>query len=208
MDMRYAMAIDISKCIGCRACAVACKANNNLPNGVWYNRVVTVGGEEPDTAGGSYPNDLTFGFTPITCQHCDAPPCVEVCPAEATWKEEETGIVVIDAEKCIGCKLCIDACPYSARSFNQNEPEYPVDFPLGDWDAPVHVEKVVEKCTFCSNRLARGAVPACMELCLARCRFWGDLDDPASEINSYLQGKETFYLLEEEGTKPATIYVK
>jgi molybdopterin-containing oxidoreductase family iron-sulfur binding subunit len=202
------MAIDITKCIGCRACAVACKSNNNLPNGMWWNRVVTVGGEEVDTASGTYPDDLTLGYTPISCQHCDEPPCVEVCPAEATWKDEETGIVVIDAEKCIGCKLCIDICPYSARSFNEQVPEYPVEFALGDADAPQHVEKVVEKCTFCANRIKRGAVPACMELCLARCRFWGDLDDPQSEVNQYIAGKETFYLMEEKGTKPSTIYVR
>jgi molybdopterin-containing oxidoreductase family iron-sulfur binding subunit len=228
------MVIDVSKCIGCRACAVACKSNNNLPNGTWYNRVVTTGsnadeallavggiadvaadsdiaqgsGALLDVASGSYPSELAFGFLPAACQHCGRPLCVEACTAEATWRDEETGIVVIDNEKCIGCKSCIAACPYNARSFNEGEPSYQVDFAFGDADAPSHVANTTEKCTFCANRIERGEAPACMELCLGRCRFWGDLDDPESEVNTYIQGRETFSLLENAGTGPSTIYVR
>jgi molybdopterin-containing oxidoreductase family iron-sulfur binding subunit len=139
--------------------------------------------------------------------HCDAPACVAVCPASATWKEDN-GIVVIDNEKCIGCKSCIAACPYDVRHFIDGEPKFQVDFALGDADAPSHKVNTTEKCTFCSNRLLRGEVPACMELCLGRCRIWGDIDDPASEVNAYIKGKETFKLLEEKGTAPATIYIR
>jgi molybdopterin-containing oxidoreductase family iron-sulfur binding subunit len=228
------MVIDVSKCIGCRACAVACKSNNNLPDGIWYNRVLSMGadpdaaieaaggiaevstntdlisgaGATLDLAQGSYPDNLALSYLPAACQHCMRPLCVEACAAGATWRDADTGIVVIDNEICIGCQSCIPACPYNARSFIANEPAYQAEFAFGDEDAPTHLTGTTEKCTFCANRIERGAVPACMELCLGRCRFWGDLDDPESEASVYLQGKETFSLLESKGTGPSTIYVR
>jgi molybdopterin-containing oxidoreductase family iron-sulfur binding subunit len=204
--MRYRMAIDIKKCIGCNACSVACKANNNLPEGIWWNRVLTVGGEAPDTASGTYPNDLQMSYLPVTCQHCDNAPCVKACPTGATYKRAD-GIVMQDYDKCIGCRMCMVACPYNARSFNWKKPEYAVDFAMGDADAPVHQVNVVEKCTFCANRIDRGGVPACMELCSARARYWGDIDDPNSEISLYLKGKNYIKLMEEKGTEPGIFYV-
>jgi molybdopterin-containing oxidoreductase family iron-sulfur binding subunit len=175
---------------------------------MWWNRVDVDGGEEDCMASGTYPNSLKMGYVPVACQHCDVPSCVAVCPTGATAKDPATGIVTQDVEVCIGCQKCIEACPYGVRSYNAEEPEYVVDFSLGDADAPKHKASVVEKCTFCGNRIARGLEPACMELCLARARFWGDLDDPESAINQYVQGKETYFLLEEEGTAPTTIYVR
>jgi molybdopterin-containing oxidoreductase family iron-sulfur binding subunit len=201
------MAIDLRKCIGCHACSVACKSNNNLPTGKWYNRVETDGGEYRDTARGTYPYDLTLGWIPITCQHCSNPACKAVCPVEAIIQRED-GIIVQDNEVCIGCQLCVTACPYEVRFFNEEAPEYFVDFPLGDWDASKHIEKKVEKCTFCVNRIDRGGKPACMELCLGRARYWGDLDDPASDISKYLADKQTERMLEEKGTEPNCYYIK
>jgi molybdopterin-containing oxidoreductase family iron-sulfur binding subunit len=232
--MSYAMVIDVSKCIGCRACAVACKSNNNVPNGIWYNRVLSTGanvddalttaggianvasnanlangaGATLDIAQGSYPNDLDLGYLPAACQHCGRPLCVEACAVGATWRDVDTGIVHIDNEKCIGCQQCIAACPYNARSFNASEPTFAADFAFGDADAPTHLVNTTEKCTFCANRIERGEVPACMELCLGRCRFWGDLDDPDSEASKYLVGKQTFTLLKDAGTSPSTVYVR
>ncbi|MDR1359064.1 MAG: 4Fe-4S dicluster domain-containing protein [Coriobacteriales bacterium] len=205
--MKLAMAIDVSKCIGCKACAVACKSNNNLPNGIWWNRVDMNNGQDSEAATGTYPGDLSLGFVPTACQQCDKPACVEVCPVGATWKETD-GIVVIDAEICNGCELCLAACPYNARSFNYEEPEYQTDFPLGDEDAPAHVALTAEKCDLCAHRRARDAEPACMELCLARCRVWGDLEDPQSEISEFIAGKQTFSLLEDRGTYPSTLYIR
>lgn len=204
--MRYGMAIDLRLCFGCTECAVACKSNNNLPNGMWWNRVLTDGGDYPDTAAGTYPN-VTMTHYPVSCQHCAEPACAKVCPVGATWRDEETGIVMQDPDKCIGCRMCMGACPYGVRTFNWEEPAYVVDFPLGDADAPKHHVGTVEKCTFCFNRLERGEKPACMEHCPGRARYWGDLDDPDSEISRAIAGRSTVRLLEEKGTEPSVYYL-
>lgn len=204
--MRYGMAIDLKLCFGCTACAVACKSNNNLPNKMWWNRVLTDGGLHPDTPQGVYPN-VSMRHYPVNCQHCANPACVKVCPVGATYIDEKTKIVVQDVDKCIGCRMCMGACPYEARVFNWEEPAYVVDFPLGDYDAPKHLPGVVEKCTFCGNRIERGEVPACMEHCPARARFWGDLDDPTSEVSLAIAGRATVRLLEDKGTDPSVFYL-
>ena len=204
--MHYGMAIDLKLCFGCTACAVACKSNNNLPNGMWWNRVITDGGAHADTARGTYPNVVMTHY-PVSCQHCEKPSCAAVCPTGATYRDEETGIVVQNTEECIGCGSCVKACPYEVRTLNAEEPAYAVDFPLGDADAPQHQAGTVEKCTFCGNRIARGDVPACMELCPGRARHWGDLDDPESDVSRAIQGRTTVRLLEEEGTQPSVYYL-
>ena len=203
--MHYGMAIDLQLCFGCTECAVACKSNNNLPNNMWWNRVLTDGGDYPDTAKGTYPQ-VCMAHYPVGCQHCANPACAKVCPVGATWRDEKTGIVVQDVDKCIGCRMCMGACPYSARTFNWEEPAYAVDFPLGDFDAPKHVAGAVEKCTFCANRLARGEEPACMEHCPGRARYWGDLDDPGSDVSRAIAGRPTVRLLEDKGTEPSVYY--
>ena len=205
--MKLAMAIDVGKCIGCKACVVACKSNNNLPNEVWWSRVDMNEGQDAEAATGTYPDNLSLGFVPTTCQHCDVAPCIEACPSGATQKLEN-GTVIIDPELCVGAQACIEACPYNVRVFLGSEPEYQTEFPLGDEDAPVHEMGKTGKCDFCAHRLARGAEPACMELCLARCRVWGDLEDPQSAISQFIAGKEVFSLLEGEGTSPSTIYIR
>lgn len=204
--MRYGMAIDLQLCFGCTECAIACKSNNNLPNNMWWNRVLTDGGDYPDTAKGTYPQ-VTMMHYPVGCQHCANPACAKVCPVGATWRDDKTGIVVQDVDKCIGCRMCMGACPYGVRTFNWEEPAYAVDFPLGDADAPKHVAGVVEKCTFCANRLARGEEPACMEHCPGRARYWGDLDDPDSDVSRAIAGRPTVRLLEDKGTEPSVYYL-
>lgn len=206
--MKYGMAIDLSTCMGCKTCAVVCKMANNLPAGVWWNRVDVDGGESPDTARGTYPNDLHRVFYPINCQQCSNPGCVSVCPTGASYKREEDGLVLVDESKCIGCGSCIMACPYNVRTLYEDEPTYSVDFPVGDWDAPAHERGTVGKCTFCVNRVERGEVPACMDLCPARARHWGDLDDPDSDVSRALQGREYEKLLEDAGTQPNIFYLK
>lgn len=203
----YAMVIDTQRCCGCQTCALACKTANNLPRGVWYNRVVTVGGDAMECAGGEFPA-CTMHYRPQACQHCANPACVDVCPTGASYVAEN-GIVRIDAEKCIGCQACMVACPYGARSLLDAEPVYYVDgMTLGDPLAPAHVGGTVEKCDFCYDRIMAGEQPACMELCPARARVWGDLDDPESAASKMLEGREYELYLEDQGTQPSAYYLK
>lgn len=204
--MRYGMAIDLKRCIGCHTCAVACKQINNLPKKMWWNRILTVGGEEIDTPAGTYPNNK-LEYIPINCQHCDNAACVKACPVGATYKREEDGIVIQDAELCIGCRMCMVACPYNARSFNWSKPEYYIDHAVGDLDAPVHQYNTVSKCTFCVHRLAKGENPACIITCTAVARFFGDLDDPDSDVSRAIRGRNSVKLLAEKGTEPSVYYL-
>lgn len=205
--MRYGFAIDLRSCMGCHTCTVACKQANNLPVGITWNDVRTDGGEAKDSARGTYPNDLHMVHYPVNCQQCDNPACVEVCPTGASIKRED-GLVVVDNETCIGCESCIVACPYHVRTLIKEEPVYSVGFAVGDWDAQVHAANTVSKCTGCAHRVDRGEIPACMELCPGRARYWGDLDDPESDVSKFLEGKEYEQLLVEEGTAPNVYYVK
>ena len=205
--MHYGFAIDQQRCIGCHTCAVACKIENNLPDEMWWNRILTDGGAEMDIPAGEFPNS-TIEYVPVNCQHCANPACVKVCPVGATYQDPETGIVRQDADKCIGCRMCVAACPYTGvRSFNWEEPQFMLGMDLGDADAPKHQKHTVEKCTFCYQRIARGETPACMDLCPARARFWGDLDDPDSEVSQAVKGREYQHLLPEQGTNPSVYYL-
>ncbi|WP_041272016.1 4Fe-4S dicluster domain-containing protein [Desulfitobacterium hafniense] len=205
--MRYAMAIDLKRCVGCHTCSVACKMANNLPNEIWWNRILTVGGEAMDTAAGTFPNN-TLEYLPVNCQHCANPACVKACPVGATYQREEDGVVIQDYDQCIGCRYCMVACPYSGvRQFNWKKPEYHVDFAVGDANITPHQYNTVSKCTFCVHRLAEGKKPACMELCIGRARYFGDIDDPESEVSKAIQGRTYFHLLEEKGTRPHVYYL-
>ena len=205
--MRYGFAIDTKRCIGCHTCSVACRIENNLPTGVWWNRALTDGGEHMDTPAGEFPN-VSMSYVTVACQHCENPACVKVCPVGATYRDPETGVVRQDYDKCIGCRMCMSACPYTGvRSFNWEEPKYSIGFATGDAEAPAHQKHVVEKCTFCYQRTSQGEVPACMELCPVRARFWGDLDDPDSEVSKLVRERSYKQLLPDEGTKPSVYYL-
>ena len=215
------MAIDLNRCFGCQTCAAACKMANNLPKDMSYNVVYTKtdkdyttfgtavarGAVANDNAGGSFP-DCTLSYLPMQCQHCMNPACLEVCPTGATQKRED-GIVWVDDELCIGCESCIQACPYEGvRTLIKGEPEYYLDVVVGEADAPVHRGGTVEKCTFCKNLIDRGEEPACMQLCPGRARYWGDLDDPESDIAKAIEGREYEFLQEDAGTGPNVYYLK
>lgn len=206
---RYAMAIDLTRCFGCQACAAACKVANNLPLGVAYNTVHTQGGSHTDTAAGQFP-DCTLSYLPFQCQHCTNAPCVEACPTGATQQRED-GIVWVDAEQCIGCDSCIAACPYQdeyhVRTHLHGEVTYSLDVVVGEADAPVHLSETVEKCTFCKNLVDRGEEPACMQLCPARARFWGDVEDPDSDVSKAIEGRTYQRVNEEAGTEPNVYYL-
>lgn len=224
---RWGMVIDLDKCTGCQACTVACKEENNVPHGspeeqkrrreIYWNKVIAV-------TNGKYPHVQTV-LIPMPCMHCEQAPCVTVCPAKATYRRED-GIVMQDFRKCIGCKYCMVACPYEARSFNgkeQEEKDYhrhdlPPDRSVwGPWPFPTRKHGVVEKCNFCFHRIDEGirrgkkigqeVVPACVEECPSQARIFGDLDDPRSEVSRTLAERGHFRLREELGTKGKVYYL-
>ena len=204
---RYGMAIDTKRCVGCNACTTACKMANNVPDDIFWTRALTRGGDEVDTPAGTFPN-LSMRYYTVGCQHCENPACVKACPVGATYKDPETGIVRQDYDSCIGCRMCMAACPYTGvRSFNWQEPKNQMGFAIGDADAPKHQKHTVEKCTFCYQRTSKGETPACMDLCPARARHWGDLDDPDSEISQIIASRPYEQLLTERGTQPNVYYL-
>lgn len=205
--MRLGMVIDTRRCIGCDTCAVACKTENNLPDGVWWNRVWTVGGEERDTPGGTFPNNF-LSFLTVACQHCENPPCVPVCPTGATYKREEDGVVLVDYDKCIGCGACVESCPYDGvRQRNAEEITYSTGFQVGHANVQQEQPATVSKCTFCVQRLEEGRLPACVEVCPTRARFFGDLDDPDSVVSKKLRERDSFTLHPEAGTRPSVYFL-
>lgn len=207
VSKRYVIAIDTKKCAGCHTCAIACKAENGAPDGIWWNRILTNGGASMDEPAGEYPN-FSLSFLPVACQHCENPACVKVCPVGATYKDPETGVVRQDYDKCIGCRMCMSACPYTGvRSFNWEEPKYASGLATGDEDVPAHQKHVVEKCTMCWHRLARGEEPECIGACLTRARLWGDLNDPDSEVAKKIASREYKQLLSDRGTQPNVYYL-
>ncbi len=201
---KLGIAIDKKRCIGCQTCALSCKTQNNVPEGVFWNRVITEGSDIIDGAVGTYP-DLSRSYLPIACQHCENPACQKVCPTGATYKDDK-GRVEIDYEKCIGCRMCMAACPYNARSFNWEDPKRSVDFNYGDKDVPVRPKGVAEKCTLCKERTDKDQEPMCVQNCPYDARIFGDLDDPNSEISKKVKEKNAYMLLEDRGTKPQVKY--
>lgn len=202
---RWGMVIDLNRCIGCQGCAVACKIKNNLPEGEWWNRVLTVGGDSIDVVGGGVDHP-TVWFLPLACQHCAEPACLPVCPTGATYQRED-GIVGIHSDDCIGCRSCIQACPYSVRVFNVNEPVRSTAHALGSVAVKSGVRGTVEKCDFCVDRIDAGALPMCIETCPARARFVGDLNDPESEVSKLIREEGAIQLQPEMGTNPSVYYI-
>ncbi len=166
---------------------------------MFWNRVLVEGAENVDDAEGVYP-DLRGDYLPIACQHCDNPACLKVCPTGATYKDDN-GRVEIDYDKCIGCRMCMAACPYNARVFNWAEPVRDPDFNYGNKEVPVRGRGVMEKCTLCKERTDSGSDPMCVACCPTKSRVYGDLDDPNSEISKLLRNKNGYVLLEDKGTK-------
>lgn len=211
----FGYALNLSICIGCRKCAQACHEENNhdRPSSQSYIRVFEMNKGGIDFAQGTVdyqhpvPAPDKF-YMPVQCQQCDNPPCVDVCPVEATWQEQD-GVVVVDYDWCIGCRYCEAACPYHARRFNWARPEIPADEINPDQaylSNRIRPQGVVEKCTFCLHRTRRGRLPACLEACPTGARVFGNILDPKSDIRWVLANKRTFVLKEELGTRPRFFY--
>ncbi len=224
-ERRWGMVIDTRKCVGCDACTVACTAENKLPPGVVYRPVVK---EEF----GAFPN-VQLRFTPRPCMQCENPPCVPVCPVNATWKRAD-GITTIDYDKCIGCRYCIAACPYGARTADRGEfwtadmaegadeiPDQPLFGPNAPyeqqpsheygkhWDREGHGSPSgnARKCHFCLHRLEVGQLPSCVTSCIGRATYFGDLNDPDGLCSELIQQNQVQTLLPHLGTKPRVFYI-
>ena len=179
-EKKFGMVVDLRRCIGCHACRVACKSENNVPLGVFRSWV-------KDMEKGIYPN-VSRHYLPRLCNHCENAPCVKVCPVGASYHSED-GVVRIDYEKCIGCKYCIAACPYDSRFINP-------------------VRKTAEKCDFCYKRITEGYKPACASTCVGGARIFGNLNDPQSEISKVLAGNSVQVLKPEQNTRPQVYYIQ
>ena len=197
---RYGMVIDLKRCIGCHSCTLACKLKNATGPGIFWSQV-------SDEEVGTYPS-VSRHFLPRLCMHCHNALCVEVCPTGASYQRED-GIVLVDEDKCIGCKYCIVACPYQARSYNKDKKGY---FGVGlvpneELGSQQHTVGVVEKCNFCVDRVEIGEKPACVEACPTEARCFGDLDDPRSQVSQLIISRHGLHLLPELGTEPAIYYL-
>jgi molybdopterin-containing oxidoreductase family iron-sulfur binding subunit len=234
---KWSMVIDLDKCVACQGCSIACRSENNTPvvspaeaalgRSIFWNEVFPIHIEEDIEVASGQDKYMTR-----PCMHCEDPPCVKVCPVGATYQDEE-GIVRQNYDRCIGCRLCTIGCPYGVRYFNWYDPvwEEGMERALnpdrvvgnGDLEGPaIRPRGVVEKCTFCIHRLhkervravdenrefrAEDYVPACVQTCTGKARFFGDLDDPNSTVSQLAQSRRAFRLLEEAGTNPKVIYL-
>jgi molybdopterin-containing oxidoreductase family iron-sulfur binding subunit len=214
--VEFVYGLNISRCIGCRRCVYACVNENNLSRSpeIQYIRVLEMekGSIDVDSSDHHYdpplvPNPNKY-YMPVQCHQCAKPPCVKVCPVEATWQEPD-GITVIDYDWCIGCRYCEAACPYWARRFNFAEPE------IADEDINPHMaylsnrprqKGVMEKCTYCLQRTRLGRLPACVEVCPTGSRKFGNVLDPESEVSYILKYKRVYVLKEDVGTVPRFFY--
>lgn len=177
---RYGMAIDTRLCVGCMDCVVACKTENDVPDGYcrdWINQRLE----------GTMP-DLRLTITSERCNHCDEPPCVTCCPTGASHVHDYGGVVLVRQEQCIGCKACLASCPYGARF--------------------IHPDGYADKCTFCIHRVEKGDLPACVAVCPTHAMHFGDLDDPQSSVSRLLASRRHFVLKPDAGTKPRIFYLE
>jgi len=172
------MVIDTLKCVGCSDCVVACQTENNVPEGYCRDWVT-------ETVTGAYPT-VELELKSERCNHCDSAPCVRSCPTGASHYAEG-GVVLVTEDECIGCGACIESCPYDARF--------------------QHPDGHVDKCTFCYHRLEKGQLPACVSVCPTKCMYFGDLDDPKSEVSQLLKSRTHKTLAPEAGTKPNVYYL-
>ena len=207
--VKLGLVIDLDTCVGCHACAVACKEWNAggiagpltdedpygaRPTGVWFNRVHSYEIEALEGLDDRAPQPAMTLHFPRSCLHCETPACVTVCPTGASYKRAEDGIVLVDEDKCIGCKLCSWACPYGAREYSE-------------------VEGVMKKCTLCVDRIYNETIPedvrqpACVQACPTRARHFGDLGDPHSQVSLLVAERGGVGLMPELGYAPVNRYL-
>ena len=208
-EHRWVMVIDLAKCSGCGKCTKECQAHNDVPPNIEWNKVIETGSRNGQPT-----------FLPRPCMHCEDAPCISVCPVGATYHRAD-GIVMMDYDKCIGCRYCEVACPYFARAFNWEkfDGDNPTVPAYGEPEVERRPRGVVEKCSFCFHRVDRGlslglkpgvdddATPACAVGCPSGARVFGDLNDPESKVSKLLASEPNFRLREDLGTKPRVYYL-
>ena len=216
---RWAMVVDHKKCLkaeeGCKDCAAACHTVHNVPTidnpkhevkWIWPASFEEGFPGQADKYMGEYiGTSLKDRKILLLCNHCDNPPCVRVCPVKATFRRDD-GIVMMDYHRCIGCRFCMAACPYGARSLNWRDPRPFIKTELNR-DYPTRVKGVVEKCSFCDERLAKGLNPACVDACKEKALIFGDLEDPDSEIMHVLRANPSIQRKPHLGTRPEVYYI-
>ncbi|MBE3071616.1 MAG: 4Fe-4S dicluster domain-containing protein [Acidobacteria bacterium] len=210
---RWAMVVDVKRCQerdGCTACIAACHRVHNVPaidtrahevKWIWqepFERAFPSGRDEHTNISHAGRPVLVF------CNHCDRPPCVRVCPVRATWRRDD-GVVMMDWHRCIGCRYCVAACPYGSRSFNWLDPRPHVR--QLDPGFPTRTKGVVEKCTFCEERISKGQPPACVEACPEAGLAFGDLNEAGSRVRALLASRYSIRRKPELGTRPAIYYL-
>ena len=210
---RWAMVVNLKACLandGCRDCIDACHRIHNVPDfgnpkdeikWIWEIPYEEAFQEQEHEF---IKKDLKDRPAIVLCNHCDNPPCVTVCPTQATFKRED-GIVIMDYHRCIGCRYCMAACPYGSRSFNWRNPRPFIDEIEPDF--PTRTRGIVEKCNFCQERLAYGLIPACVEACQEKALIFGDLEDPNSEVRDILGSSYTIRRKPGLGTQPQVYYI-
>ncbi len=215
---RWAMIVDMQKCIekvkkdGCKDCMAACDKIHNVPHLDNHRHEIKWIWKEPYKE--TFPSqqhefmghDLKEMPFIVLCNHCDEPPCVRVCPTQATFKQAD-GVVAMDYHRCVGCRYCMAACPYGSRSFNWVDPRLHLKDDDINKDFPTRMKGVVEKCNFCGDRLAVGKRPICVEACQAKALIFGDVGDPESEVRHVLETRYTIRRKPELGTNPEIFYI-
>ncbi len=213
--VEFGYALNLTTCLGCRQCAQACHRENNHDRAYDCSYITVTEMEKGslDLAKGDSDYDHPVRapdkfYMPSQCQQCAEPPCVNVCPVKATWREPD-GLVVIDYDWCIGCRYCQAACPYHARRFNWSRPQLAPEEVNPDQallSNRIRSRGVMEKCTFCLHRVRRGRLPACLEACPAGARVFGNLLDADSPIRAVIENKRVYVLKEDLGTVPSFYY--
>lgn len=225
---RYAMVIDLQRCVGCGGCSLACRNENNVPDGIYWSNKIT-------ETRGTFPN-VRYHYIPTLCNHCENAPCVRGCPTQAMHKLDN-GITMHNPQKCIGCKYCEFNCPYGVIYFNWRRPHpnwqksqvvikngtssaeemtkkaggkvIPYYNPEREATLPgIRPKGVVEKCTFCDHRIKKDLLPRCVEACPADARIFGNIKDPKSKIRQLLGKFRPFKLREQLGTEPHVFYIR
>ena len=211
---RWAMVVDVKKCQeqgACNDCQTACHLVHNVPQfdnpkdevkWIWKESFEHAFNDQEIER---LPEEIKHARTPVLCNHCANPPCVKVCPTQATWQRVEDGIVMMDWHRCIGCRYCVVACPYGSRSFNWRDPRPHIKEIQKEF--PTRMRGVVEKCTFCDERLIRGLLPACVTACKHGALLFGDLEDPNSEVRTALGERFSIRRKPNLGTQPEVYYL-